>query len=341
MTPAKGAEMEDVDIDGLVRRLRMYADAYDPVDEDAVEHQHGILRQAADCITTLTAERQAIELEPWGFERGEPWPGNPPTAKALAVCIADLATDDRMGLEQRVRAIIVRDRVTVRLHHEARAEAAEALAARLQGELDEARTVLRDAYNELHCIDDIPLEGDVVQIIAALGAVRDAERAACQAAEADRDRLQAKVDDAEKLIISACIHRDEQGIRANAEKARADRLQSELNAARDVINRVHSLATTSSGMNIAIYSTDLFEALSDKGEDGLPESTPDASADDGGSCPTCNGSRRIHIVEGTCEPAHDIDCPTCVGRLFNGVRIFSVIPGDAPSSQPSCPEGGE
>lgn len=43
-------------------------------------------------------------------------------------------------------------------------------------------------------------------------------------------------------------------------------------------------------------------------------------------CETCGGSGRIHVVEGACSQAHDEDCPTCVGRLVNGVRMFSVIP---------------
>lgn len=47
-----------------------------------------------------------------------------------------------------------------------------------------------------------------------------------------------------------------------------------------------------------------------------------------GTCPACHGSRRIHIVEGACTPAHDEDCPVCVGReIAPGVRVFvSDIP---------------
>ncbi len=55
----------------------------------------------------------AVLLQPFGHETGEPWGGAQPTARALAECIADLATSDRQGLIQRVRNIIVRDRATV------------------------------------------------------------------------------------------------------------------------------------------------------------------------------------------------------------------------------------
>jgi hypothetical protein len=46
------------------------------------------------------------------------------------------------------------------------------------------------------------------------------------------------------------------------------------------------------------------------------------------ACRTCGGTKRIHVVEGATSPAHDIDCPVCVGReIAPGVRITqSEIP---------------
>jgi hypothetical protein len=62
------------------------------------------------------AELEDIDVQPFGEETDAPWSGKrPPTARALAESIAEMATNDRRGLIQRVRWMIVRDRVTTRL----------------------------------------------------------------------------------------------------------------------------------------------------------------------------------------------------------------------------------
>lgn len=41
-------------------------------------------------------------------------------------------------------------------------------------------------------------------------------------------------------------------------------------------------------------------------------------------CKTCGGSRRIHVVAGTTTPAHDRDCPACVGWPVSGDAAFRL-----------------
>lgn len=45
------------------------------------------------------------------------------------------------------------------------------------------------------------------------------------------------------------------------------------------------------------------------------------------TCPTCNGSRRIHVVAGATHPAEDRDCPTCVGWPVPGVVGVVALDG--------------
>lgn len=94
-------------------------------------------------------ERENRELravpEPFGEERGEPWAFKP-TARALADSIADLSINDRSGLIQRVRFLILRDRATAyRRADEAIRERDEAQSALedLQGEVGRFKEALR------------------------------------------------------------------------------------------------------------------------------------------------------------------------------------------------------
>ena len=91
-------------------------------------------------IAELQAERQA-DVQPFGHETGEPWKTKP-TAQSLAEAIADMAINDRMGLIQRVRDIIVRDRAYV-------AQSRDATIARLTREKAEAVEAEREACAEI------------------------------------------------------------------------------------------------------------------------------------------------------------------------------------------------
>jgi hypothetical protein len=91
-----------------------------------------------------SAGEGSVDIEPWGHETGKPF-ASQPTARALAEAICELATNDRMGLEQRVRGLILRDRATVRQRWEGvqrRAEDAETRAGRLEAVLEAFRAAL-------------------------------------------------------------------------------------------------------------------------------------------------------------------------------------------------------
>lgn len=133
-------------VEGAIVRLR------DAVANQMAVGERGIFVAQADdlddILDALSAAQarvgeleRELELEPWGQERGTPWPGTPPTARRLAECIGEMATNDRAGLEQRVGFLIRRDRVTIREKWQARAEAAEAKVAELTADNEALRTV--------------------------------------------------------------------------------------------------------------------------------------------------------------------------------------------------------
>lgn len=90
-------------------------------------------------------EGDKVKLEPFGYERGEPWQKKP-TARALSEAIAELAINDRSGLIQRVRFLILRDRATTNQTFaaiQARAEAAESSLAQAKAEMEEMLAALK------------------------------------------------------------------------------------------------------------------------------------------------------------------------------------------------------
>ncbi len=85
---------------------------------DAKVFSGALLDEVQATLRLAESHPFAIDIQPFGHETSEPWPGQQPTANALAEAIAEMATNDRWGLIQRVRAIIVRDRATVRARWE-------------------------------------------------------------------------------------------------------------------------------------------------------------------------------------------------------------------------------
>lgn len=155
-------------------------------------------------------------------------------------------------------------------------------------------------------------------------------KARALAAEADRDRLQGDLDRNIKTLKFTSELWD-------ATINQRDRLQSELNAAREGLRAAKQLcdeAIPEFNWGASCLSANAIRVLneapgiiarallSNKGEDERPEPTQDASADDGGSCPKPSLA---------CER-----CGAGVGELCRRHRSHPMW--TAPSSQPSCPE---
>jgi hypothetical protein len=113
------------EFDARGAQLRSLGDAIVAYQDEA-KVRDARVRELEEALADARAEPQ-----PFGHETGEPWAARP-TANALAVSIAELATNDRTGLIQRVRDLIIRDRRTEQDKATTRLAAAEATVGTLR-----------------------------------------------------------------------------------------------------------------------------------------------------------------------------------------------------------------
>lgn len=306
MTPAKGAEMEDVEL--VERGNRAISNGYMPA------AARDLIRDLLSRITTLTAERDEA--------LNRPRPDNPQrlVCKSPHLCF-------EYGEEATCYPCQIK-----------RADAAEALATRLQGELDR-----RDAVSA-----------------AAWGDQRDEYSDAIDAAHPCETKAFETFDKALAMVSKRHGKYELVGL-VNWLLADRDRLQSELNAAREGLRAAKARIAedmmsyggwfSAPDHNAVIERIDAL--LSDKGEDERPEPTPDASADDGGSCPwfpietaPVSAKVRARSVRGLEFTGRTMGRgprgrrgANMVEDVVTGLRHVCTHWQPAPSSQPSCPEG--